>query len=30
VISRKGGEQVLTIEKLEKPVVPAASFVKGG
>jgi hypothetical protein len=26
----EGGEQMLKIEKLEKPVVPAVSFVKGG
>jgi hypothetical protein len=26
----KGGGQMLKLEKLEKPVVPAVSIVKGG
>jgi hypothetical protein len=26
----EGGEHMLKVEKLEKPVVPAVSFVKGG
>jgi len=28
--SFKGGEHMLKLEKLEKPVVPAVSIVKGG
>jgi hypothetical protein len=26
----RGGEEMLKLEKLERPVVPAVSYVKGG
>jgi len=30
VTAREGGEEMLKLEKLETPVVPAVSIVKGG
>jgi hypothetical protein len=29
-VTKKGGEHMLKLEKLDKPVVPAVSILKGG